>query len=91
MPRKCLNETDKEEIVLKYTKSLWTQEACANYYNVHRKTIYNVLREAGVLELRQTCSKRDAQMLALLKQHGVKLPQLREMLKKTKQGSKRAA
>ncbi len=91
MAYRRLTESNKNSIVTYYTSHDWTQQQCADYFNVHRKTVYNVLLAAGALEPRQSCTAREAALLVLLKQYRITPHQLEKMLEDRNNRSKKRA
>ena len=91
MAYKRLTESQKYRLHNYYTVHKWTQQEIADYFNIHRKTVYNVLLAAGALEPRQSCTAREAALLTLLKQYRVTPQQLEEMLQSRTNRSKQRA
>ena len=79
MSKPKLSNQDKEAIVDRYLSGKASQRMLAIAFGVHRKTIYNVLRDSGALH-QTTCSFQEANMLELLRKHNVKLRDLKQLL-----------
>lgn len=74
MNRRTLDDEQKEDIVRRYRTSFWTQTELGSLHGVHRRTIYRVLVEAGVITAGRLVSPQEVQMLDLLKKQGYNTP-----------------
>lgn len=89
MARRFITENEKTSIVKKYLAG-WTQQDCADSFSLHRKSIYNVLKEKGVLPEKRVCTDEEVVMLDLLTYYKMTPRKLGKLLKETR-GLRRAA
>lgn len=71
MSQRKLTDDHKLHIAQCYTSGAWTQDGLAKLYNVSRKTIYRVLHEAGVLEVKESLSPGSARIVEVVRSLGL--------------------
>lgn len=71
MAQSKLTDDHKLHIAQCYSSGAWTQDRLAELYDVSRKTIYRVLLEAGVLEVKESLSPGSARIVEVVRSLGL--------------------
>ena len=76
----CLTYLQKQVIVTLYNNRSYSQAELARQYHVSERTIHRVLEEAGIATPLERIKGDAYTVMQLLKEHGVDIPKLKQML-----------